>query len=342
VTRLVRLGRTSQISLADARREAKKKKAEIILGADPAAERKAKKAIPLYSEFFEQRYLPFVSLRKRSYKRDKELYDLRIKAAIGNLRLNQITRERIQSLHSSVREEGLAASTANHHVRVIRYSLNLAVEWGLLERNPASKIKMFHEDNIVNNVPDDAELERLLNVLRTDRNKTVCQIALVLLNSAARLAEVLQLRWVDCSIEKRVMTIRASNSKSKRVRHVPLNDVAIEVLQNVPTRAVHEYVFVNKRTNKPYTTIAKQWDRIRRKAGLPHLRIHDLRHAACSYMAANGVSLWTIATVAGHSNPSITTRYAHIPTTAVASALNVLSTKIAGGDALAGVPKAVQ
>lgn len=341
-TRLVRLGRTSQISLADARREARKKKAEIILGADPAAERKAKKAIPLYSEFFEQRYLPFVSLRKRSFKRDQELYDLRIKAAIGNLRLNQITRERIVALHSAVRQEGLAASTANHHVRVIRYSLNLAVEWGLLEKNPASRIPLFHEDNVVNNLLDDAQLESLLTVLRTDRNKTVCRIALFLMSTGARLSEALSAKWADVDLERRSFTIRASNSKSRRLRAIPLSDTAMEVLLALPTRGEHEYLFVNSHTGRPYVTIAKQWDRIRKLAGVPFLRIHDLRHAFASFLVSNGVSLWTVSTLLGHSDPKISTRYAHLTTKALESAVNVASLKISGGDAFAGMSKEAQ
>jgi integrase len=330
-TRLVRLGRTSQISLADARREAKKKKAEITLGADPAAERAAKRAVPLYSDFFERTYMPYVTLRKRSFKRDRQHYDLRIKAALGNLRLDQVTRQRIQALHSAALEEGLAASSANGIIRVIRYSLNLAIQWGLYSGpNQASRIPMFHEDNIVNNVPDDAELKRLLEVLRTDSNRSICEIALVLLNSAGRLSEILQLKWSDCDLEKRVFTIRASNSKSKRLRNVPINDTAMEVLQSLWTRGVHEFVFVNRKTGQPYKHVGKVWCRIRKRAGLPKLRIHDLRHAACSYMSASGVELWTIATIAGHSNPKITTRYSHVPSAALASAMDVVSKKVTG------------
>lgn len=330
-TRLVRLGRTSQISLADARREAKKKKAEITLGADPRAEAKAKKAVPLYSDYFEQTYMPFVSLRKLSYKRDRQHYDLRIKPALGNLRLDQITRQRIQALHSSALEEGLAASSANGIIRVIRYSLNLAIQWGLYSGpNQASRIPMFFEDNIVNNVPNDEELGRLLEVLRTDSNKTVCQIALLALNTAARHGELLKLRWVDCDLEKRVITIRPATTKSKRQRKIPLNPVALEVLKGLWTRGVHEHVFVNRKTGKPYVYTRKAWVRIRKRAGLPRLRFHDLRHAACSYMSASGVELWTIATIAGHSDPKITTRYSHVPSTALANAMDVVSKKVTG------------
>ena len=61
-----------------------------------------------------------------------------------------------------------------------------------------------------------------------------------------------------------------------------------------------------------YRTIHKAWQRLRREAGLPNLRIHDLRHSAASYMAQAGVSLYVIQQVLSHSDPSVTQRYAHL------------------------------
>src|SRR5688572_25650430 len=222
---------------------------------------------------------------------------LRINEAIGNIIVNQITRQRIQPLHPALTEEGLAAATCNHHVKLIRYSLNLAVEWGLLEKNPASRIPLLHEDNVVNNLLDDAQLQCLLKVLRTDRNRAVCQIALFLMSTGARLSEALSAKWTDTDLERRSFVIRASNTKSKRIRAIPLSDSAMEVLLALATRGKHEYLFVNSQTGEPYTTIAKQWDRIRKLAGVPFLRIHDLRHAFASFLVSNGVSLWTVATL---------------------------------------------
>ena len=69
--------------------------------------------------------------------------------------------------------------------------------------NPASKVPLFHEDNKVENYLSDAELERLLTVLRTDENRTVCQIALLLLSSGCRLNELLSAKWVDVDLEKK-------------------------------------------------------------------------------------------------------------------------------------------
>ena len=131
------------------------------------------------TEFFDNHYLPFATSRKRSWKRDEELFRLRIKGVFGNKRLNELTRQQIQTFHASVKTEGLSAASADHHLKLIRHSLNLAVEWGMLERNPAAGIKQFNEANKVEHYLDDDELGRLVSVLRANDPPMVCQVALL-------------------------------------------------------------------------------------------------------------------------------------------------------------------
>ncbi|CAE6507318.1 Site-specific recombinase XerD (fragment) [Nitrosomonas nitrosa] len=151
-----------------------------------------------YTEFFEQHYLPYVKLRKRSWNRDEELYRLRIRHVFGNKYLDQITRQQIQAFHTALKAGGLAASTCNHHVKLLKYSLNLAISWEMMEGpNPAAKVPLYHEDNKVAHYLNDAELERLLSVLHSDRNRIVCQIAFLLLSTGCRLNEVLSAKWSD-------------------------------------------------------------------------------------------------------------------------------------------------
>ena len=331
VTRLSKIGRTKVISLAEARKEATARKARIALGEDLYGNAKAKKAVPRYADYFLTTYIPYVTLRKRSWKRDKQHFEVRIREGIGQLKLDQITRQRIQTLHSAALEEGLAPSSANGMVRVIRHSLNLALQWGLYPGpNPAARIPLAFEDNKVNNLLSDEQLDGLLKVLRTDKNKTVCGVILFLMATGARLSEALSAEWKDISLEKRSFVIRATNSKSKRLRAVPLNETAMEVLLSLPTRDNHEYVFVNSKTDRPYTTISKQFGRIRKRAKVPFFRIHDARHTYAALLASSGVSLWTISTLLGHQNVSTTTRYAHLTTKALESASNVAALKLSG------------
>ena len=68
----------------------------IHLGADPRAEENARKAVPTLTEFMEGQYFPHVATRKRTAAKDEEYYRLRLKAAFGHRRLNQITRREVR------------------------------------------------------------------------------------------------------------------------------------------------------------------------------------------------------------------------------------------------------
>ncbi|NMM15466.1 MAG: tyrosine-type recombinase/integrase [Rhodoferax sp.] len=326
-----RIGTTNEVTLADARKQAKQLKAEIALGADPKGAEKAKKVMLTYSVFFTEHYLPYVTPRKRSWKRDEELFRLRIEKVFGDKKLDAIDRIRIQSFHTTLLAEGLAPATCDHHIKLIRQSLNLAVEWDMLEKNPASKVPLFNVDNKVEHYLDEAELCRLLTVLRSpDSPRNVCLIALFLLSTGARLNEALKATWSQIDRQTRVWRIPAAVSKSRKIRVVPLNDSALDVLAQLDTEDDFESLFVNRQTGKPYTTIMRVWTRLRLKAGLPHLRIHDLRHQYASFLVNAGRTLYEVQQILGHSDPSVTQRYAHLSTKSLQDAANSASIMIRG------------
>lgn len=311
-TSYIKIGRTSDITLADARKKAKLLKLEIANGSDPSQAKRDLKAVITFDTLFNDHYLPYVKQRKRSWDRDEELYRLRIKDVFGDKRLNQVSRLQVQTFHSELLDEGLAPSSANHHAKLIRHMLNLAVEWEMLDKNPASRIHMFAEDNKIERYMNDQQLASLLEVLRTDSCRSVCLIAMFLLATGCRLNEALSACWSQVDKDKRVWRIPASNSKSKRMRPVPLNETALDVLNQLNTEGVYEHLFINSKTKKPYVNIAKVWEKLRSKAGLPHLRLHDLRHQAASNLINSGATLFIVQAILGHSDPSVTQRYSHL------------------------------
>jgi integrase len=114
------------------------------------------------------------------------------------------------------------------------------------------------------------------------------------------------------------------------VRSVPLNDSALEVLAELDTAGKFDHLFVNERTGAPYTTVMKVWSRLRSKAGVPDLRIHDLRHQYASFLVNSGRSLYEVQQILGHSDPSVTQRYAHLSTRSLQEAANSASVAIKG------------
>jgi integrase len=108
----------------------------------------------------------------------------------------------------------------------------------------------------------------------------------------------------------------------------------MEVLNQLDTEGNFEHLFVNKQRSKeteaPYTTITKVWDRLRNKASLPHLRIHDCRHLFASWLVCSGRPIFEVMTLLGHANVKTTQRYAHLSTKTLQDASNSASVIIQG------------
>jgi len=314
-TRYVRLGHFPELSLTDAREKAKDVQAEIRLGSDPRAEDDAKKTVPLFSDYMVQTFLPHVRTHLRTADKYEEYFRLRLNSVFGHKRLNQIKRHDIQLFHSKLRQEGLAPATCNLYLRTLKTAFSRAIQWEIMETpNPGVGIKQYRERQ-VDNYLNDEQLIRLLAVLQSDKNRIVCDIILFLLSTGARLNEALQARWEHVDVEHRTWKVPATNSKSGKVRAIPLNESSIDVLNRQGSKNKSEWVFPSKRNSgRPFSSIQKVWSRLRTAADLEHIRCHDLRHTAASYMAQAGISLYIIQGVLGHSSPVVTQRYAHLST----------------------------
>lgn len=329
-TKYIKLGTSELITLAEARKKAKALKAEIALGADPRGEAKARRAIPTLTDFFNESYLPYAKVHKRSWQRDVQLF-ARIRNKFGHLRLDQVQKQQVAVFHAGLIEEGLSAASADHHPKLMRRMFSMAIEYELIEKNPLANFGLFNRDNKVEHYLSDVQLCQLMDVLRTDSNRAVCNIAILLLGTGCRLNEILTAKKSDIDVDNRVLKIAASNSKSKRIRTVPLNDASIDIiLKQIEDTKGYDYLFINHQTGKPYTTIMKVWTRLRNKAGLPHLRIHDLRHSFASFLVNSGRTLYEVQQILGHSQSIVTERYAHLSTKTLQDAANSASLVILG------------
>lgn len=84
-------------------------------------------------------------------------------------------------------------------------------------------------------------------------------------------------------------------------------------------------------TGKPYTSIMRVWTRLRKKAGLPHFRIHDLSHQYASLLVNSGRTIYEVQQVLGHIDPKVTQRYAHLSTKSLQDAADSASIMIQRG-----------
>ena len=113
-------------------------------------------------------------------------------------------------------------------------------------------------------------------------------------------------------------------AKSGKVRHVPLSMPVIELLRKLQSDSVTPYVFANPNTRKPFVSIFFSWDTARKRAGLPELRIHDLRHSFASFLVNSGRSLYEVKELLGHADIKTTSRYAHLSRETLAQAVELI------------------
>jgi integrase len=104
----------------------------------------------------------------------------------------------------------------------------------------------------------------------------------------------------------------------------------MELLAKLGTEGTSPHLFVSDKTGESFTWIQKVWDRLRKEAGLPHLRMHDLRHQYASFLVNSGRTLYEVQKILGHSSHSVTERYAHLSSASLMDAANSASILIKG------------
>lgn len=328
-----KIGDANVIQTSDARRIAADLLTRIASGENPQAERMRLKECPTFESFVNQRYLPHAKGYKRSWATDMSLIKNHLLPEFGNQRLNDITRTQLEN-YKLKKVNALSASTINRHLVLMRFILNLAVDWETvgMEKNPASKIKMLATNNERNCILTDDELRKLIALSKDSQNKSLFAIIAVLSYTGARKREILDAKWQY--IDWTNCTLLVPLSKSGKPRQIPLNDVTLRILKKLPNYGSDsEYVFPNPKTGKPFTSIYYAWDYVRNKAGLAHVRIHDLRHNFASWLVMGGETLYTTQHILGHADPKTTQRYAHLSNEHLVTASNKLQKSFAGSAA---------
>ena len=121
-------------------------------------------------------------------------------------------------------------------------------------------------------------------------------------------------------------TLLVPVSKSGKPRTIALNGAAIALLQSVPRVQGSEHIFPSPFSGHPFASLFYPWDRIRRRAGLADVRLHDLRHSFASFLVNQGVSLYVVQGLLGHSQVRMTQRYAHLAPQTLLDAAEVAAT----------------
>jgi integrase len=218
---------------------------------------------------------------------------------------------------------------------VVGAMLEFAVARELRADNPARGVKKPKQQTI-ERMLSEAETVRLGDALRELEAEGMSwqpiEVVRLLLLTGCRRNEALFLRWEEVSFERaRLELPRTKTGRSVR----PLTSPALELLEKLRRQRdeagqVSPWVFPSPRGEGPYIGVQKSWGRIRGRAGLDDVRLHDLRHNFASWAVAFGGNLYVVGKVLGHRHGQSTERYAHIQDDPARNAANLAATPISG------------
>ncbi|MFC1818900.1 tyrosine-type recombinase/integrase [Thermodesulfobacteriota bacterium] len=307
-----KIGDSNDISFEKARKAAELARGKVVLGQDPAGDKRVKRRVPTLSYFVQFNYLPFIKQDKRSWKADDSMLRTHILPKFGPQHMDKISSQAISDFHHGMVSKGLAKGTANRGLVLLKYMFNLALKWDTpgVTMNPAAGVKLFNANNARERYLTPDETQRLLAAVEKSKNTQLKYIVSLLLLLGCRKRELLDARWEEFDLERR--TWRIPMSKSGKSRHVPLSKAAQDIIQKLPRFEGCPYLIPNPDTMKPHVQIHRAWNNARIVAGLPDVRMHDLRHSMASNMVNSGRSIYEVAKVLGHSQLKTTQRYAHL------------------------------
>jgi integrase len=219
-----------------------------------------------------------------------------------------ITREDIAKLHMDLGSNH--PYQANRILALIRRIFGLARIWGLFDgENPAIGIERFKEQKRDRFIQPD-ELPRLFSAVRAEANPYVQAAFFVALLTGARKMEVLKMEWEHLDLLQG--TWRIPDTKAGRPHIVPLPSPIMNLLRSVPRQEGNVHVFPGRNGNGHLVNVAKAWKRIRNRACLLDVRVHDLRRTLGSWLVASGASLPLIGKALNHTQVSSTLGYAKL------------------------------
>jgi site-specific recombinase XerD len=230
--------------------------------------------------------------------------------------------------YKSTRFQYVSPATVNLELRSLRAFFNRLIVWDYIEKNPCESVKAIRIAETIRPFLSKDDLSKLLD---HTRGTQLCDIILIATMTGLRKGELLNLSWADVDLQKGTLLVRSSMSyrtKGGKMRMVPLNTTALNVLKNLPQNS--SVVFPPERGESyNHDFLSRRFKRAINQCGLdPKLHFHSLRHTFASLLVKDGVPLYHVQRLLGHSSARVTEIYAHLGHAELGSSVEKLSMSI--------------
>ena len=278
------------------------------------------------------------SVRQSTFDRDSYLVRVHINPILGRIKLKKLTALDVQGFYRNRLDFGLSASTVNKIHSVLHKALSQAVKWNMIPRNVAEMANAPRPTTEEMRPLSAEETRRLLDAVHGDRLEALYMLAVT---TGMRRGELLGLKWSDIDLENAMVSVqrtltRTDNGKrvalgepktKKSRRTIRLTEAAVEALRGHLQRQLREIEVLGDRyadeglvfTTEVGTLINPSNLRQRslapllKKAGLPHIRFHDLRHTCATLLFQSNVHPKFVQELLGHATIAITLdTYSHV------------------------------
>ncbi|MFZ5834715.1 MAG: tyrosine-type recombinase/integrase [Pseudomonadota bacterium] len=297
-----------------ARKQATALMGEIAAGRDPAGERDASKRRPTVATLAEMFLAAHITGKRKASTAThySDILERIVTPVLGKHIAATVTRPDVARLHQGMSN---APYQANRTLAVLSALFNWAARHGYRPdgSNPCRHISKYPEHKRERFLSE-TELARLADSLKqaeasgAENPYNIAAVRLLLF-TGARLNEILSLQWVHVDIER--ATLRLPDSKTG-AKTIYLSAPALATLAAIPRIEGNPYVIAGNKAGAHLVNLQKAWRRIRTRADLPDVRLHDLRHTFASVGAGGGLSLPMLGKLLGHTQAATTQRYAHL------------------------------
>ncbi|MEP0338585.1 MAG: tyrosine-type recombinase/integrase [Alphaproteobacteria bacterium] len=316
-SRRVTLGRYGVMTLEEARTEARQQLSAVSRGSDPRQDRDEGRSAMTIKDLADRYMSDHCEGRckESTIKAHQWLLDRFIIPALGRRSIHELRHSDVDRLHQSLKE---TRYNANRVLGLLKAMYGRARIWGLVEPHvdPTTGVRPFRETRRQRFLSME-ELKKLaitLDLAEQDGtiSRTVGAAYRLLVLTGARLSEIQKLKWEEVDLANDLILLKEHKSDRHGAKAIPLSQAASRILESIERVDENPYVFVGMKENQHITDLQRPWRRIRSRAGLSDVRIHDLRHTFASMGISVGGSLPIIGGLLGHRTPQATAVYAHL------------------------------